>query len=399
MNLENLRRKRVQRLGVKTSTHTGQRRIFFILDRATKKFQGDIGLWMQYIAFARKQRSNKKVSQILTSVLRLHPTKPQIWIYAASYALEERGDMTEARSHMQRALRFCKTEEQLWVEYAKLEMMWIAKIVRRRKILGLDEEKAEEMGGESFKGIDGDEIALPKITAEDIDPDRRPDEGVDVSALEKLTASPALSGAIPIAIYDAAKMQFMDDEKLGLNFYDMVAEFPELPCTENITNHIMDTLQVMTYESPAALIRYIQQPVMSHSVSSHGFPTRLGLCLDRMKHAFERLVPNSTVLKTARPRATLDRYAVEWLLPYLGQNDLDPDVRTVILYTLRRVWNQFQNDTTEDPAGRGGEVARLIDMLQAQGLHRIAETAAAWAIKLWPDEPQLLSKVGYTLSQ
>jgi len=348
---------------------------------------------MQYINFARKQRSNKKVSQIVTSVLRLHPTKPELWIYAANYAMEERGDMTEARSHMQRALRFCKTEEKLWVEYARLEMMWIAKIVGRRKILGLYEKKAEKQGGETVDGIDGDEVALPKISAEDIDPDLRSGESLDESALEKFTTSPALSGAIPIAIYDAAVMQFVDDEKLRLKLYDMVAEFPNLPCTEKITNHIMETLQVLKYESPAALIRFIQQPLMSHSVSSYGFPTRFGLCLDHMRDAFKRLVPIATASKTARQRGILDGYVTEWMLPYLRQNDLDPDVRIVILNTLRRVWNQFQEDTKGDPAGRGAEVARLIDMLQAQGLRKIAEPAAAWASKLWPDEPQLFSQV------
>lgn len=91
MNLESLRKKRVKRLGVKTTNHTGQRRIFFVLDRATRKFRGDIGLWMQYVAYARKQKSNKRVSQILTTVLRLHPTKAELWIYAANYALKRGG--------------------------------------------------------------------------------------------------------------------------------------------------------------------------------------------------------------------------------------------------------------------------------------------------------------------
>src|SRR5277367_1229970 len=40
MNLDTLRRKRVKRLGVKVTAHTGQRRIYFILDRATRKFHG-----------------------------------------------------------------------------------------------------------------------------------------------------------------------------------------------------------------------------------------------------------------------------------------------------------------------------------------------------------------------
>lgn len=391
MNLDNLRRKRVHRLGVKTSNHAGQRRIFFILDRATRKFHGDLGLWMQYLTFARKQRSTKKVSQILTSMLRLHPTKPELWIYAANYAVEEKGDMNEARSHMQRALRFCRTEEKLWVEYARLEMMWIAKMVRRREILGLDTNEIERRSGDPVVEFDGDEVALPNIPAEDCNPNQRPRQGVDDFVLEKLETSPALSGAIPIAIYDSAMKQFKDNEKLRLDFYDMTAEFPDLPCSGKVSNHIMEAMKLVTYESPETLIRFIQQPVMSHSVISYGFPSMFGLCLGRMKDAFKRLVSFPIAPKTARPRSILDRYIIEWMLSYLGQQELDPDVQKVIFMNLRKVWTQYQEDITGGPEGRAAEVATLIGKLQAHGLLRIAEAATAWATEQWPDETQLFS--------
>src|SRR3954454_5830774 len=86
-NVDALRRKRVRRLSLKAPAHNGQRRIFFILDRGTRKFPGDIGLWMQSIEYARKQKAHKKLSQIFTNVLRLHPTKPDLWIYAAQFAM------------------------------------------------------------------------------------------------------------------------------------------------------------------------------------------------------------------------------------------------------------------------------------------------------------------------
>ena len=43
------RKKRVKRLGIRSTNHTGQRRIFFVFDRATKKHPGDVGLWLQTI--------------------------------------------------------------------------------------------------------------------------------------------------------------------------------------------------------------------------------------------------------------------------------------------------------------------------------------------------------------
>lgn len=386
MNLEALRRKRVQRLGVKVSNHTGQRRIFFILDRATRKFQGDIGLWMQYINFARRQRSNKKVSQILTSVLRLHPTNAALWIYAANYALEERGDMTEARSYMQRALRFCKTEEKLWVEYAKLEMMWIAKIVGRRKILGLEEENLEEMGANADEDLNLGKMMLPKTTSDDTELDQTSIPGVNDMLMEELTTSPALSGAIPMAIYDAAMMQFDKNEKLQIDFYDMAASFPNVPCTDKILSYMMEGL---TYESPEKFIRYIRQPSICYSTTSPGFPTRLGICLERTKDAFKRLVSLSNVPDTARPRSFLAEYVIEWLLSYLEEANLDPDIRKVILMTLRTSWAQLQESTTINPDGRGANVARLIGKLQAYGIRKIADPAIVWATDIWPNEPQL----------
>ena len=200
MNLETLRRKRARRLGVKASAHTGQRRIFFVLDRATRKFHGDIGLWMQYADYARKQKAHKKVSQILTSLLRLHPTKPELWIYAASYAIEFQGDMTEARSYLQRGLRFCKRSKELWLEYAKLEMIYIAKIAARRRILGLDGGRQTLEQASNIDDPDADLIALPAITAEDINPNLQTHDPIDQTALGIETRSADFPRALDCAL-------------------------------------------------------------------------------------------------------------------------------------------------------------------------------------------------------
>ena len=389
MNLESLRRRRIKRLGIKANNHVGQRRIFFILERATKKFHGDVGLWMQYISFARKQRASGKVSQILTSVLRLHPIKAELWIYAASYAMEERGDMTEARSHMQRGLRFCKSDKRLWIEYARLEMTYISKIMGRRQILGLDDQHDEQETKDRGEGIGGDVVALPTITANDIRPNKRPSDTRDSDALRELSAGPALLGAIPIAIFDTAMKEFQGDQQLCLQFFDMIAEFPYLPCTTEIIMHMIDTLHALAPRTPETLIRWIKQPVIGKDVMSAGFPTNLGISLDRIQTALKKLGSISVAPEGSQPRIDLEQRVIEWMLSYLEVADLDPDISQVLMITLRKIWSQFQLDVELDPSERGAAVANFISRFQDRGIDKLAAPAGAWALRVWPDGPNL----------
>lgn len=340
---------------------------------------------MQYISYARKQKSNKKVSEILTRMLRLHPTKSELWIYAANYALEERGDMMEARSYMQRGLRFCKSSGELWVEYARLEMIYIAKIAGRRRILGLDQpDVGKKSDVPNDEGIDGDEVALPVVTAEDIDPDSRDVEGVDQEALKKLEASPALSGAIPMAVFDAATKQFRNDEGIIVQFFDMVTDFTEVPCQKIILNHILDALQSTAPDSPETITRFIRQPVIGIRHIASDFPASLGTALDRFKLASGR--PTA-----AWARIVLNRHMIQWILSYLEFENLDPDLRKVLQMTMKKAWSKYQSDVTEDPHGRGAEVAGLLVQMEEHGVEQIAKPAREWALRTWPNESLLPS--------
>src|SRR6201996_7569267 len=83
INVDALRRKRVKRLGMKSTAQNGRRRIFFVFDRGCRKHPGDVGLWMDAIEFAKKQKAHKKLQEMYTQILRLHPTKADLWIHAA----------------------------------------------------------------------------------------------------------------------------------------------------------------------------------------------------------------------------------------------------------------------------------------------------------------------------
>lgn len=387
MNLESLRRKRVKRLGVKSTAHAGKRRIFFVLDRATRKFQGDIALWMQYIEFARKEKAYRKLSQILTSVLRMHPTKSELWVYAAQYALDTHADMTEARSYMQRGLRFCKTSKILWLAYAKLEMIYIAKIAGRRRILGIDENQTHQPRPAAAEDSDADVLTLPTVTAEDINPTLQPDDSVDQAALRTLSSTPALTGAIPLAIFDAAMKQFPTDDILGESFFSMFAEFNGVPCLTTVTQHVVDSLLTQSPTSAAALICFIRQPAIGTTTTAVAFPGALAVCLKRLKYS----------ASLSKPPWKLAEKVIDWLLPLTEPEVQDPGLHKVLTVTLGGAISDFKGEAILDTNMKADDFVRVVKTLQQAGYHGDAQKLIASGLERWASNAQLRSIDAVTL--
>lgn len=78
--------------------------------------------------------------QVLTKALQLHPNAGGLWSYAAAWEFELNANAAAARTLMQRGLRMCKREPSLWLEYFRLELMYVHKLLARRRVLGLDGE-------------------------------------------------------------------------------------------------------------------------------------------------------------------------------------------------------------------------------------------------------------------
>jgi len=327
MNLDSLRKKRCTRLGVKGfKGYSGQRTVFFILDRATKKSPGDMGLWMQYVQFCQKENANKKLAKVFTSVLRLKPREWGLWVLAAKWYSEQQGDMTTARSYMQRGLRFCKEEKQLWVEYAKLEMVYLAKLAARRKILGLGEDQKKQPQEDDGENM----IRLPSITAADIDPEASTDtEGVNEDALRRLANAPAYTGAIPLAIFDAAMKQFHDDPRVAEELFALVAAFNDVPTTPHILQHILSHLQQSAANSSEAIICEASLRLSGVDISSAAFPMDLAFSL--------KCINNGMAQLSEKQKTALAEKATSMLLPYLERRDeLDADIDTVVVASLLR---------------------------------------------------------------
>ena len=61
-----------------------------------------------------------------------------MWSYAGAWEFEHNGNAAAARTLMQRGLRMCKSSQQLWLEYFRMELMYAHKLGARRRLLGID---------------------------------------------------------------------------------------------------------------------------------------------------------------------------------------------------------------------------------------------------------------------
>lgn len=233
---------------------------------------------------------------------------------------------------MQRGLRFCKNERNLWLQYAKLEMIYVAKIAARRKILGLDVLRTTKEI-DSSHDADADMIALPEITAEDINPDLKKDmEAVDEEALQKLSSTPALTGAIPMTIMDTAMNHFQNDPILVERFFTLFAEFPSVDCTRKLLDHCVSQLERISSSNPKANLSLAYCTAASDFVgvdsTSAEFPLALGKTLQGFKRA-------RAANKEAE--AGIATRAVLLLLPILARDeDLDEGVVAVLDASIKQ---------------------------------------------------------------
>jgi U3 small nucleolar RNA-associated protein 6 len=365
-NVDALRRKRVKRLGVRYKG-AGQRTIYFLYNRATRKFSGDLVLWMQYIDFARKDKAYKRLNDIFTSVARLHPTKPDIWILAANYFMDTQADITNARSYMQRGLRFCKTSEVMWLEYAKLETIYVGKIAGRRRVLGLDIDRTKKP--ETDEDGDEDMIALPEVTAEDVNPSLKQDDGVDEVALQNLASAPVLTGAIPLAVFDSAMKQFQGKPRVAEKFFDMFAEFEQLSCIPRILQHVLDYLQQNSPQAVETAICRFHMQLFGRDPTDPEFPVAFGDALDLI---------SSTIQQHPKETVRVSETAVRQLLSvHRLLADVDSGLQKASRAALRKYVRAMED-------GEGDKVASLVESLRQQGKRHDAELLVQTSTKYWP---------------
>ncbi|KAM7203166.1 U3 small nucleolar RNA-associated protein 6 domain containing protein [Naviculisporaceae sp. PSN 640] len=348
-SLERLRAKRCRRLRIHNSTsHASEARTFGIFERAVLKHPGCVPLWRAYLDFAASIKATKRWRHIVTRALRLHPTSASLWALAGRRAAQN-GDMERARGYFLRGCRFCVNAPDLWVEYARCEMEWLAKVEAKKAGKGvrkgvnvMEAIKATEttendgdvipMGDDDSdeeEGFDGAMVLMP-----DPDEGEKPKPKVfDEEATKKLEQSPALSGAIPIAIFDISKKQRFWGPAAAEIFFDMFAGYGgRVSCQDKILQHVLDVMTEQFPKHPCTGSCWVRQPVVGLAVDTPEFPKALRESLGRLKVA----------MAETENKKVLAQKLVAWIDTVLAVEGVDEAIKTVLGHTKRSLEVQAQ---------------------------------------------------------
>ncbi|XP_028395280.1 U3 small nucleolar RNA-associated protein 6 homolog [Dendronephthya gigantea] len=148
LNLDLLRKRRKKKCGIQEKILPGEavfiRKMHFLFQSAVKKFSSDVKLWLQYIEFCKQAGSGQALGRVVGRMLQAHPNNTSLWITAAKYEFEERNNIKSSRILLQRALRLNSNCQNLWLEYFRLELLYIDKVKKRRRLLGINAGNDED---------------------------------------------------------------------------------------------------------------------------------------------------------------------------------------------------------------------------------------------------------------
>ncbi|KAK5657535.1 hypothetical protein OQA88_3108 [Cercophora sp. LCS_1] len=335
-SLDRLRAKRCRRLNIRNSnSHASQARTFGIFERAVLKHPGCIPLWVAYLQFAAEAKASKRWRKIVTRALRLHPSNAGLWIMAGRRAAQS-GDMERARAHFLRGCRFCTGESTLWLEYARCEMEWLARVEAKKAGNGvrngvnvMEAIKATETTDQSADMIefdsDSDEEEEDGLILPDPDANggKMKPKVFDEEATKKLEQSPALNGAIPMAIFDIAEKQKFFGAPAAEEFFDVFAKFTNVSCQGKILQHVVAALEELYPNSPETCGCQVRQPLVGAGVQTAEFPKALRESLARLRAAMEK----------TDDKKVLAQKMTAWAQSVLSTEGLDVAIKTVLEHT------------------------------------------------------------------
>jgi len=202
--------------------HCIVRRTHYIFERALRKFRGDLSLWSRWLKFCQDSKSTRQMSRVLTRALQLHPNCASLWTYAAAWEFEHNANAVAARALMQRGIRMCKDTPSLWHEYFRMELLYAARLVARRQVLGLTVDNSTNDG-------------LPVMASD-----------------QDAAAALVLKGAVAKVVYNSAIETVNDSLDFRAGFLE-VLQSVELPAKEELETFILNDIAAVFGNTPGAV--------------------------------------------------------------------------------------------------------------------------------------------------
>jgi U3 small nucleolar RNA-associated protein 6 len=166
---------------------------------------------------------------------------------------------------------------------------------------------------------------LPDPDAEGLGGRKAPPKVFDEEATRKMEQSPALSGAIPMAIFGIAKKQPFFGPAAAESFFDVFAGFSGVESQGRIVQHVLDAMEELYPNHPCTCSCQIRQPLIGVDVLTAAFPKALRESLARLRDGMER----------TDDKKVLAGKMVAWVDALLKTEGLDAAIKTVLEHTKR----------------------------------------------------------------
>lgn len=146
LNLDALKKKRRTRLPVveaqqdlvRLIDNSGIARVSLLFERLLRKFSGDVQVWLSYLSFLQSNKCNQLINRLFPRAHAVHPHSEELWLAHAAYESTTLGDIDSARVTFQRAIRLNPSSQLLFIKFFECEIHYIAKMMERRRILGIN---------------------------------------------------------------------------------------------------------------------------------------------------------------------------------------------------------------------------------------------------------------------
>lgn len=152
MKLEKLKQSRISKLGLNDvsegAKYRSLQRIHFIYQKCLRKYKNDVPLWIQYIKYCKQVSSTRSLGLAFVEALKHNPNSVKLWIMSAKNEMEINKNVSAARSIFLRSLKFNSQSPELWIEYFRLEVLHVEKLIKRKMIMEACDKPSSTVGDE-----------------------------------------------------------------------------------------------------------------------------------------------------------------------------------------------------------------------------------------------------------
>ena len=156
------------------------RRIIVLYKKCLTKFSNnDENIWMEYFNFLLANKCNDILNKEIGRCLTLHPTKIVFWKVAAYHEYEDNLNFQNARSLLQKCIKFNPLNEEAYLEYFCFEIIFAKNFIERKNILSGKIKKGNKVDKKHINIINDVNEEKEKMKIEEEKNDKDENSGVE----------------------------------------------------------------------------------------------------------------------------------------------------------------------------------------------------------------------------